>query len=883
MPEPGPLVRAFLRLLPKHERSALLAEMAELYAARIERRGRANADAWARREYRRLSLRVLSLRGLPGAALWPVRTPGALQDLGQGSFADVARDASFAVRQFRRAPAWTAAVIATLGLGIGAVGLVLSVADTVLLSPLPYPEPDRLVRLWETTESSPEFATSDLNFLDFRDRAGGFAALAATPIPFPSPTLVEDGAPVRLTGVQVTADMWDVLGAEAEAGRLFRREEVEGAEAARVVVLGRAFWEQRYGADPDVVGRTLDLDGVRWTVVGVLGSDAPLFDDPDVWLPFAPRLDYPRGDRRLEAYGRLLPGLTLEQAEAEVAGIAAALAQEFPEDNQGYGAQLESFREAFIGPEARRAVISLLGAVTLLLLLGCANVANLWIARATLRAREMGLRTALGAGRARILLQLVTESTLLAGVGALLGVGLAWAGIPLLQRLGPASLPRIQEVALDARVLGVTVGVALLAGVVCGLVPAFHGFRRDLYSVFRDGSGGGGGRGRIREALVVGQLALAVVLLVGAGLLLTSFHRLSTVDPGFEADRVVAVELSLPEDRYPEWSVELSTYYREVVERVNGIPRVRSAAAGAVNPFVGLRLTNTVGREEMTEQEQFLQIQWRVVTAQYFETMGIPVLSGRTFAPEDRDGDRTALVTRSFAERVWPGEEAVGKRFQWNQPGVWSARVVGVVEDIRDTELAADPLPTVFFHHERFPWPWMTLMVRTAADPTAVISDIREAIWSVDPAIPVPALTRLEQNLRAETAPARFSALLAALLAALALALAGTGVYGVIACSVADRTREFGVRMALGADRSGVLRSVLARGGRLMTFGLVAGVGIALPLAGFLRRILYDTAPANPGVLATVVLTLGLVGLAATALPALKATRVDPRQALRSE
>lgn len=803
---------------------------------------------------------------------------------------ELRQDLRFALRQMRRAPLVTSLVVLMLALGIGANTAVFSVVNAVLLEPLPYPEPDRLVRLYEKTPQGDRFSVSAPNFLDFRRDNRTLAGLAAMLFPERQFTSAGHGEPVSFRGVQCTASLFDVLGLRPLLGRTFLPDEERRGAPSRVIIISDRLWKSRFGSDPGIVGRVLDLNDVSWTVVGVVHVELRLLDGVEAWVPFAPDPEFPRGDHRLEVVGRLAPGVTLGQARADLGRVAARLGKAYPDSNRGWGVELLSFPEWLVSPHVRRLTLVPMLAVGLLLLLASANVSNLLIARATSRSREVGVQAALGAGRARIIRQLLTESLALAGLGAGAGLALAYWVLPAMQRLYPDALPRFEQARLDGRVLLFTVVVGLGVGVAAGLAPAWQVTRGDLFRVLKEGFSGSGNAGhRLRSGLVVAEVALAMILLVGAGLLTRSFRRLSAVNLGFDARHVVAAPLTLPEERYAQMAPETARFYRAILERIRAIPGVEAAGASIVNPLRGPRPANQVGPEHSRDRGDFVPIQWRTVTPSYFRAMQIPVLAGRGFVETDRIPpggalkEPVAVVSVGLARRLWGTDDPVGRRLQWGQPGGSVLRVVGVVSDVNDVALGPEPPPMVYVSHDQVAWPHMTLLIRSRQDAGLLAPAIRRAVAEVDPLVPVPSVVPLEASVAQVLAGPRLNFQLSGAFALLALVMASLGLYGVMSYSISRRSREIGVRMALGARPRGLITLVLRQGSRLIGAGMAVGIAGAVALTRFLGSVLYETRPTDVATFFATAAVLSAVSLLACGLPALRAARIDPVETLRAE
>jgi predicted permease len=796
---------------------------------------------------------------------------------------ELRQDLVYAFRQMGKAPVFTLIAVLTLALGIGATTAIFSVLDAVVLRPLPYPEPDRLMRIWESNPQTDQFSVSDPNFLDWRKESRSFADLAA--IRFTTPSLTGDGEPVRLTAAAVTASLFPVFGVKPALGRTFLPEEDRPGGATQVAVLSHPLWQSRFGGDPAILGRTLRLEGRSYTVIGVMPAGFAFPDWAELWLPLAPDASADRTDKWLDVVGRLKPGIPVEQARADLDVVARRLAERHPDSNRDWGAHIIPFTEWLVGPQVTQTVLVLFSGVGLLLLMACVNVSNLLLARATVRGREMGLRSALGAGRARLIRQLLTESVLLAGCGAAAGLGVAYASVRLLRAFGPDDVPRLDQVSLDGRVLAFTLATALVTGLLFGLAPALQASRADLYALLQQGGRAAMSAGRrLRDALVVGELAMAMMLLIGAGLMIGSFLRLQRADSGFEMDGVLTVQLELPEKEYP-WE-RRHLFFSEVQERVAALPGVRATGATNTAPFGSFQPTITFsveGREPQGE-EGFLSADWRSVTPGFFHALGIPLRRGRLFTGADREGTPDVVViTQTTADRLWPGEDPIGRRIRWGGLDGGALTIVGVVGDVRDLDIAQEPRQILFLPYQQLPWPQMTLLIKTDGPQAGLAAAIRREIRAVDGDLPIPEVQPLRQSLSNAVATPRFRMFLFGIFAAVALVLATTGVYGVMMFAVAQRTREIGVRLALGARPWSVVGLVLRRGLLLTLLGIALGWTGAFALTRFLASLLYGTAPTDAATFAAVALLLAGVATVAGYLPARRAAAIDPRLAFSAD
>ncbi len=800
-------------------------------------------------------------------------------------------DLRYAVRKLARSPGFTAVAVLTLALGIGANSAIFSVVNAVLLRPLNYEDPEGLVMVWERNvpRNQHRNVVASVNFAAWREQNRVFEDMAA--MFGTGATLIEGGDPERIQAAVVSPNFFQILRAAPQHGRVFLPEEGETANA-QVVVLSHGFWQRRYAGSTDVVGRTLSLSGDPHTIVGVMpasfkGVRFGSMSEKDLWapLPWAWAQGY-RG-RAWMVVARLRPGVPLEGAQAEMSTIASRLEQEH-DYNDGWGVNVVPLREQVVG-DVRLALLVLLSAVGFVLLIACANVANLSLARASSRQKEFAIRSAIGAGRGRIMRQLLTESSLLAvlggGAGLLLGV---W-GVDLMIALSPGDIPRTDEIGVSGSVLLFTLLVSVLAGALFGLAPALQASRSDLQASLREGSRGSSaisGR-RLRSALVVTEMALAVVLLIGAGLVIRSFWKLNQVDPGFDADNVLSVRVALPGSAYPE-EAEQVAFFGELLGRVETSPGVASAAATIALPLSGGLAPGTSfiveGRPEPPRAERPVA-DIRAVTPGYFRTMGTRLLRGRGFTDRDEaESPMVIVVSETLARNSWPGEDPIGKRLSVSWDGMISSEVIGVVADVRHNSLDAVPRGTIYYAYPQFPiFSFMNLVVRSSSDPTALVTSIRREVSQLDADLPVYNVTTMRELVEGSVADERFNMLLLGLFAALALLLASIGIYGVISYSVTQRTHEIGIRVALGAEQARVLRLVIQRGMGLAVAGVVIGLGAALGLTRLMASLLFEVSGTDPLTFSGVALLLLSVALAACYVPASRATRIDPVTALRSE
>jgi putative ABC transport system permease protein len=805
-------------------------------------------------------------------------------------------DLRFGVRTLVRSPATSVVALLTLALGIGANTALFSVVNGLLLKPLPYPEPEELVLVMESNPARgfPRYPVSPLNFDDWRRQNRVFESLAA--IRESRFNLTGGERAETVAGARVTPEFLRVLGIQPALGRGFLPEEGL-AGGPRVALLSHELWRRRFGADPGILNRQVLIDEESTTVIGVLPPGFDLPSQSEVWLPllwdFKPET---RGGHFLVALGRLKPGVGLETARAEMQTLAARLERQYPEFNTGWTTIVLPLHGILV-EEVRPALLLLLAAVGFVLLIACANVANLLLARLASREREIAVRTALGAGRVRLVRQMVTESLVLFLAGGALGLLLAVWATRILVALYGKDLPRQEEIGLDSRVLLFTLGLSLVTGLLFGLAPALSATRGRLFGALKEGGRAmaGGARGRlVRSLLVLGEVAVALVLLVGAGLLLQSFARLRAVDPGFRPEGVLTAEIALPAKKFTDDERRI-VFTQELLDRLRTIPGVRSADTVLPLPLSGydyVRAFNVQGRPEPPPGAE-TTAHVRLVTPGFFQTLGIRVLQGRVFTPQDDPGSvPVVLINKTMADRTWPGENPIGQRitFGGSEPRAswtWN-EVVGVVADIHHQTLDQEAGAEIYVPQLQNPVGGpLSILLQTSGDPARLTGAVREAVRSIDNDLPVERVRTLESLVAESLASSRFQTVLLGLFAAVALFLAALGLYGVISDSVTQRTHEIGIRMALGARRPDVLRLVVRQGMSLV----LAGVGLGLTLALLLLLLLADRAGTylyqgralDPLILVTVPLVLLAVALVANWLPARRAVRVEPSVALRAE
>ncbi len=803
-------------------------------------------------------------------------------------FAELRQDAAHALRQLRRAPGFTAVALLTLILAIGANTAIFSVVRAVLLRPLPYPSADRLAVLWSSIGDQRRSLISLPDLEEWRARNHTFADIGVARTQ--SVNLTGGDEPDRLIGCFVTANTLRILGARTVLGRLFSDDETGRGSDQRVAVLSSAVWKSRFGSDPHIIGRTLILNGRPHVVIGVTAPEyQDPFGPPEVWLPVtsAPNANWlTRDNPSLWAVGLAKPGVSWEQAQRDLSTIAGQLAREFPASNAGVDAAVVPLEDYVVG-QVRPALLIVLGFVAVVLLIACANIANLQLARSTSRRRELSLRAALGAGQGRLVRQLLTESLVLSFLGGMAGIFLAHWAIDALVAAVPGGLPVFGPVGLDGGVLLFSTAITVLAGLFFGAMPALYAARADINEWLQTRGAGGaiGGKGDIRNAFVALQLALCIVLLVGAGLLARSLERLQREKLGFEPENLLTAEYRLPATKY-QTDEQIAQFTSAVIERIRAVPGIRSAALLSSVPLSGNWGTTSYLPEGQTPPGNGVlpTTQLNVVTDAFFQTMGIPLLRGRDFDITDRAGSPpVTIVNEELARRVWPNRSAIGRRIKIiGPPDVW-ATVIGVVGNVKQLTLSEPAEAQLYQPKLQSGGIFSSVAARTDGDPMAVADQMRAAIWAVDRDQPVWKIRSMQSLVERDVAPQQFTTMLTVAFALLALVLAAVGVYGVMSYAVAQRTREIGIRMALGAGQGQVVRMVVLRG--LWIVGVATTLGLTASYAGsrFIRSQLFGVSATDLVTFLAVPAALALVATLACYFPARRAARVDPVVALQTE
>jgi putative ABC transport system permease protein len=875
---PALAARLLAALLPSDVRDEAVDELSDLYVARAERRGHWNAAGWYWRQVPGFVWRIR-------AARWR-SAPGAERRRG-GIMRARWVDLRYGVRTLRRSPGFSALAILMLALGIGANTAIFSVVRTVLLRPLPFPEVERIVELRETRLDRGWDAASFThgNFWGLVELNRTFESVGAYQSTAVNLTGFE--YPERLRGARVTADFLRVLGLEPVVGRFFAAGEDEPGGDTRLAILAHRFWSRRFGLDASIVGRSLNLNGETYTVIGVAPPGEPLLSEVDVFVPLERRPETNSGSFELWVIGRLRPGETLASAQSDMDRVARSLAERYPDVDRGMGIAMETTEEWVAAEPTRRALLILMGGVGLLLLIACVNLANLLLARSTGRARERAMRVALGADRSRVIALVLTESVLLGAAGALLGLVLASGAARVMRTLEMVDVPRLSQVSIDGWVLGFSILIALVTSVLTGLVPALRTPWNDLSSALREGgrtATGSRRQGRIRGFLVATEVALSLVLLVGAGLLARSFGRLMGAERGFRTESRVFFEVALPPSYQDEQ--RSNQFMTEFLGRIESLPRVESAAAVNVRPLGGVNVGMGYGAGDAADQGDGVPwASWRTITPGYFDAIGVPLVAGRDFLPEEVAGNPwRVIISQRIADELWPGESAIGRTLiLWKGQGNDRAEVIGVAGNTRDWGLADGPSASVYFPYNGVAIHPVQFVVHASVAPVSLIPEIRSTLTALDANVPLENVETMDAMVGASVASRQFTLLLLGGFAVLALLLSLAGVYGVLSYTVARRRAEIGTRIVLGASRRSVIRLIVVQGMRPVALGLIAGVVGALALSRVLSSMLFEVSTADALTYAFVVGVLASAAILSCWLPAFRATGMSIASALREE
>jgi putative ABC transport system permease protein len=804
-----------------------------------------------------------------------------------------AQDLKYGIRMLVKSPGFAAVAILTLALGIGANTAIFSVVNGVLLRPLPYQEPQRLVNVY-AADLQKGTANDPVSFADFEDWAKQSRTLDLVSCGYWTFNLTGQQIPERIVGARTSGNFFEVLGVRPILGRVYSAID-DQAGKPDLAVLSYGVWQRQFGGDREIVGRTLQLNGVPTTVVAVMPRTFRFpAEDIEIWEPIAGQMEgTPRNSRFFMAVGRLLPGVSFEQAQAEMDTIGRQLARAYPETNSIWGVHLVPVKQDMVAP-ARTALLLFLGAVGVVFLIACVNVANLFLSRAVGRSKEIAIRATLGASRARLIRQTLTESSLLGLLGGGAGLALGYWGVDVLIAISPSNIPRLAEVTMDGRVLGFTLALSLLTGLVCGLAPALQYSNRApneaLKEEGRTATATSGSR-RVREGLVVSEIALASILLIGAALLTLSFTHVLNVGPGFRADHLLTMHVFMTGPKYFDQQNQ-KNFVRDALQGIATQPGVLSAGAVSTMPLDDSGSSSTVlfaSEGQTVEPGKAPAVNYRLADPNYFSTMGIPLVRGRIFTlQDDKDAPRVVLINQSMARRFWPNDDPVGKRVRWidqDTDAGWHS-IVGVVGDVKTFGLDEEEHPAIYapYPQRTFPWlRWMTFVARTQSDPGTYSEILRQRLASLDRNQPVYGVRTMDQLLVKTVSQRRFAMFLVGLLAAVGIILAFVGVFGVINYSVSQRSHEIGLRVALGAQRGDVLRLVIGQGLRLIAVGVVAGISVSFIVARFIESMLFGVGPNDPGTFAGVSVLVAGVALLACYVPVRRALRVDPMIVLRYE
>jgi len=806
-------------------------------------------------------------------------------------FGELGQDLRYGFRSFIRNPSFTLVAILALAIGIGANTAIFSVVSAMILRPLPYEGADRLVWVWGNNSrlGITQSYLSNADIYDFEQHSTTIESIAGwTTMPI---NLLEDGTSERLEGILVSPKFFSSLGVSIKSGRDFQPQEVEPGQNL-VAIISDNLWHRRFGSDPNIIGRRITLDrndAKTFMIIGVAPPEVQFPSRTDVWMPTVRITDtVGRGGHDLRGIARLKPGVTMDQAQSELNVLAQNLERQYPESNDGWRVSLTSVRDVVLGTPYKGLWL-LLAAVCCVLLIACANVASLQLARSTSRSREIVLRAALGAGRIRIIRQLLAESLLLSFIGGVSGLLLAWGGVFGLRASGPASISRLGQATVNGWVLAYTGLVIVVVGITSGLIPALQSSRFDLNGALREGprgSTGSAGKSRMHSVLLIAEIAVATLLLVGAGLLLKSFWRLQSVDPGFKPDHVLTAGISLNREKYMKDDDRRVVFFRQILERVKSVPGVESVGMISHLPFSGRGVNmgfTIAGQPVLAGDDDRLRTELRVISPEYFRTMSIPVRNGRVFAEQDtKSGQTVAVVNDAFVRQFFPDRSPLGERVQIAYTDPLNVQVVGVVGDVRHRGYDADARPELYVSYQQDTiWPVMNLVIRTQGEPLTVAANVRHEIDAVDPSQAIFNVRPLEELMFDSIAERRFNLILLLAFAVVAVLTAAAGIYGIMTYFVSQRTSEIGIRMALGARRLDVLKLILGHGMRLTMWGVGIGLLASLIVTRLIVSLLFGVSAIDPLTLAGVAIFLTFVALLACYVPTQRAIKVDPLIAIR--
>jgi putative ABC transport system permease protein len=803
----------------------------------------------------------------------------------------LATNIRYALRLLRRNPAFTGITVIILALGIAGMAIIFSIVTAIIIRPLPYSEPDRLAAMWETEAANSQAPVSPDDYIDWKSQSNTFADMTAFSIQGLSLARLEE--PIRVNGSIVSPNFFQLFRVRPVLGRTFVPDDISPS-GPRLAIISAGMWSRLWGGSESVIGTEVTLNDQPFTIVGVMPKNFDFTRLVDVWL--SPQLSFPdppvrvslnrplRNLRYLRVVGRLKPGVHFRDAQTEITAISGGLAEQYPDTNKSVGARVVPLYEEVVG-DVKAALVLLFGAMVMVLLIACTNVANLLLGRAVLREKEFGIRLALGAGRRQILQQLIAEGALLSLSAGIIGLGLAYLGVKSLPALLPADFPTINEIELNSEVLTVTLAVLLFTCLLFGLAPAIQIFKSNLTASLKRATGlatGGHTQRRFQSVLIASEVALSLVLLVGAGLMLKSFHKIQQINLGFNPNDVLTMQISLPRSRYSD-PKKVIAFYEQALEQIAAIPGIVRVGATNRLSMTGTGISGPFTIEgRLASPDERPNAAWRMVSTDYFAVMGVPLKAGRMFSRDDVSGPDVALINQTAASRYWPNEDPIGKSISLDGGNKWVS-IIGMVADVRGATLFADPTAELYLPFFQSPWNNMVIVAKLhpAAPNPAVF--MREKVLAIDKSQPVDNIRPLQQIVGEAMSQPRFNLMLISIFTATALVLAGVGLYGVIAASIAQRNREIGIRMALGAEPADVFKMVLKQGLRLVAFGTVVGILMALALNQTIASLLFKVGTMDPMIYAGAPVFLCMVAFVANAIPAYRASRINPMVAIRDE